>query len=305
LTDPGFRADGEWEAQKIVRQIYVDLEHTAEGMFEKEGECFLHCGDKRFGYPERQVLEGYRMDDLKRWLEPHLREGYVEISVVGDANIDDVISHVAATFGAIDVRTGKPTATDINMPLPVGQSANFSYKSEIPKGLVHVFWPTDDRWNREQKFRLDLLADVISDRLRLRIRKEMGDTYSPHARHFASSTFANYGYICATAVVDVDRVNDVTYMLHEVVKDIRRNGIDEDEFIRVLQPTLSKANEQLRRNGYWLGSIDGSQAYPKKLEFPRTMLQLCESVRREDLRSVLKFLDEKRRMTIKIRPQLQ
>lgn len=302
IQDPGFRGEGEREARKAIAQVYPTLLHTPEGAMARVGDRFLHCGDHRFGFPERRELERLSADDLRRWLIPELAEGYVEVSVVGDVEQDAVVAAVGETLGALPKRDGLPAPRDVPMGIPVGQDANFTYDSEIPKGLVQVFWATDDQWNGEQRRRLDLLADILQDRLRARIRKELGDTYSPHVFHSASATFKGYGLLRAEVLSDVDRIHDVAYFINAIAEDLRESGPGEDEFLRAKLPAISEVREQLRRNSYWIGAIDGVQAQPERLELLRTLLPFYEGVRREDLLPVLPFLGDERRMIIKIYP---
>jgi zinc protease len=248
-------------------------------------------------------MASYGSEDLRRGLEPELRSGYLEISAVGDVDPDELESAVAATFGALRRREGKPAELPVAMALPRGECGDFTYDSEIAKGLVLVYWPTDDRRNIPQKRHLDMLSDILEDRLRLRVRKEMGDAYSPHESHAASATFEHYGYIRACALVDVDRVNEVAYMIHDIGKELQKTGPSGDEFLRVHKPALTEIRELLRKNSYWLCAIDGCQAYPDTLQYIRTMQSFYENAKVEDLRDVLDFLDSGSAITIKVRPE--
>jgi zinc protease len=304
IQDAGFRNEGEREAQKIVAQVFPELSHTVEGVLMDGGDRFLHGNDPRFGFPRQTQLESYTMKDLRNWLLPQLREGYMEVTVVGDVDVERVTRVVGDTLGALPQRRKDAPAIGVPMVLPMGESVNLTYETEIPKGLIQLCWATDDGWNVEQKRCLDLLADLLEDRMRLRIRKEMGDTYSPAAGHVSSLTFKNYGYLYVSALVDQERINDIAFIAREIAGELRANGVDEDEFNRVWQPALTEVRELLRKNNYWLNGVDGVQAYPAKLEFLRTLLPFYEKVRKTDVEAVLKFLSEKRQILMKIRPNL-
>ncbi|MDR0679346.1 MAG: insulinase family protein [Puniceicoccales bacterium] len=303
LSDPGFRPEGEAVARKIIPQVYAGLDQTAKGALRRHGERFLHCGDGRFGYPDQGVMESYTMDDLRRWLEPELRDGYLEISIVGDGDPERVEKAVAATFGALPMRKGAPGEIHVPMELPRGQRADIPFDSEIPKGLVLVHWPTDDRWNIPQKRHLDLLASVLEDRLRVRVRKEAGDTYSPYAYQVSSAVFDHYGYICAAALVDVARIGEVARMIHRIGQELQKSGPTADEFLRISRPALTEVRELLRKNSYWLQSIDGCQACPELLEYVRTVLPFYENVQMKDLDDGRRFFNEDDAITITIRPK--
>jgi zinc protease len=304
VADAGFRSEGEREAQKIAAQVYPELSHTVEGVMMDGGDRFLHGDDPRFGFPSQAQLESYSMQHLHEWLLPQLREGYLEVTVVGDVDGEEVLRVVAQTLGALPEKRKDATPSTASLALPMGKSVNLTYATEIPKGFVQLCWATDDGWNRDQKRCLDLLADILADRVRVRIRKEMGDAYSPVAGHVASFTFKNYGYLYVNALVDRERVNDIAFIAREIAGELLANGLDEDEFTRIWQPALTEVREQLRRNGHWLNGVDGTQARPEKLEFLRTLLPFYENVRRADVEAVRKFLSEKRQITIKVQPNL-
>jgi zinc protease len=187
--------------------------------------------------------------------------------------------------------------------MPIGGTANFFYESAIRKGLIQLMWPTDDIWNIERKRHLDFLSEILQDRIRLKIRKEMGDTYSPSVYNFASSSFDSFGYICATALVDENRIDEIAKIMEDVATELLRDGINDDEFLRVKEPMQARIKELLRDNSYWIHALDGVQAYPQKLEFIRTLPEFYTHIQREDVKNVLKYLDQSRRMLIKIRPQ--
>ncbi|MDR2576863.1 MAG: insulinase family protein, partial [Puniceicoccales bacterium] len=272
LSDAGFRPEGKREAKKIITQRYAELAHTSDGAMILEGERFLHSGDQRFGLPERSIVETYSMGDLSRWLQPQLSNGYVEISVVGDVEPEQVCRFVGETFGALPERSGQPLRVEMPVSLPEGQSANFSYDSSIAKGLVQMYWPADDCWNRDQMRLLDLLAEMFKDRLRVRVRKEMGDIYTPRAYHVTDYMLKNYNYICASALVDVGRVNDIAFVAREIARELRAGNFTEDEFQRAKLPLLNSLREHIRKNSYWRNGIEGTQAYPQKLDFLRDLI---------------------------------
>jgi zinc protease len=303
IVDPAFSEVGAQEAQKVIAQVYPEMEHTAEGVLGDEGQQFLHNNDLRFGYPDQEVMAAYTMDDVREWLAEELRDGYMEITIVGDVDVDHTLDQVHRIFGALKMRSGKPATTDVPLEMPVGEVADFTFETAIPKGLVQYMWPTGDTWDIVRKRKLDLLADLLQERARVKIRKELGDSYAPNAGNFASLTFADYGYIYVNALVDVAKVDQTADVIREIADELAKHEISDDEFWRVKGPALTEVRELLRKNSYWLSALDGIQAYPAKRDFIKTFAYFYENVQRQDLQDVLKYLDNSKRMLIKIRPQ--
>ncbi|MDR2435748.1 MAG: insulinase family protein [Puniceicoccales bacterium] len=303
IIDPAFSEVGAQEAQKVIAQVYPEMEHTAEGVLGDEGQRFMHNNDPRFGYPDQDVMAAYTMDDVRNWLTEELHDGYMEITIIGDVNVNHAMEEVRKTFGTFKTRSGKPAPTDNRLDMPVGEVADFTFETIIPKGLVQYMWPTGDTWNIIRKRKLDLLADLLQERVRVKIRKELGDSYAPNAGNFASLTFANYGYVYINALVDVEKVDQTADVICELADELVHDEISDDEFWRIKGPALTEIQELLRKNSYWLSAIDGIQAYPIKRDFIKTLAHFYETVQKQDLKDVLKYLDNSKRMLIKIRPQ--
>ena len=54
--------------------------------------------------------------------------------------------------------------------------------------------------------RLSLLGQILDDRLRLKIRQELGETYSPAAYHVPSDTYKDFGYMTCMATLKPEDV---------------------------------------------------------------------------------------------------
>jgi zinc protease len=303
ILDPAFSDVGAQEAQKVIAQVYPEMEHTAEGVLGDEGQQFLHNNDLRFGYPDQEVMASYTMEDVREWLAEELRDGYMEITIVGDVDVNHTLEGVRNTFGSLKTRSGKPAPMDVPLDMPVGEVADFTFETAIPKGLVQYMWPTGDTWDIVRKRKLDLLADLLRERVRVKIRKELGDSYAPNAGNFASLTFADYGYLYVNALVDVEKVDQTADVIRKIADELVQCEISDDEFWRIKRPALTEVRELLRKNSYWISAIDGIQAYPDKRTFIKTLTYFYENVQRQDLNDVLKYLNNDRRMLIKIRPQ--
>jgi zinc protease len=291
VTDTGYRPEALRQARKGIGQLYLSFAHTANGPMATEVSNLLASGDPRFGLPSQEVMFVRNLDEVRAWLAPQLAHGAIELSLVGDLDPDATIAAVAQTLGALPLREPKPALADLRKVAFPAQPfvRDYSIASEIPKGLVAVFWPTTDGNEIKRTRRLTLLASVLSDRLRVKIREELGGTYSPQARSFASDTFPDYGYF--TAAIDVEpamaaRIADTVIALAD---DLAQHGVTEDELTRAKQPVLTAIKESLRNNGYWLNSVLArAQEKPEVLDWSRTRLADIEAITTADLGALAK-----------------
>ncbi|MEY4689393.1 MAG: hypothetical protein RIR76_3416 [Verrucomicrobiota bacterium] len=286
LTDPGFRPEGFTQQQRTLDLIYGTVERTPNGPIVMEVARLVANGDPRFGLTPKDVTARRTLDEVRAWLAPQLAGGPVEIAIVGDLDPDATIDAVGRTFGSLPARApvaAKVDARPVSFPRePFTRS--YTIASQIPKGLVALYWPTTDGMDPRRARRLSLLAGIYSDRLRLKIREEMGGTYSPRAQSNASDTHAGYGYLSTlidVAPAEADRIAEAAIATAD---DLARQGITAEELNRARQPVLTAARDSARSNTYWLGSVLAqAQGKPEVLDWARTRFSDLEAITADEL----------------------
>ncbi len=286
ITDPGYRPEGMRQLQKNVGPYYTQLANTVQGPLQLEVPRLLANGDPRFGVPPKDAVLARTSDEVKAWLTPEFAHGALEIAIVGDFDVDATIAAVAATYGALPVRTAKPDyEAQRRVSYPAAPFAKeYTVPTEIPKGLVAFFWPATDNRDVKLSRRLGLLGSVFNDRLRKKIREEMGDTYSPNAGSNLSDTYRGYGFLSAEATVDPAQARKVADAIKAVATDLATNGVTDEELVRAKQPALTAIKQSLRTNPYWLGTVlSAGQEFPERIEWSRTRLSDIESITAAEL----------------------
>ena len=291
LTDPGYRPESLRQVHKAAEQIYLRLAHTADGPMSLEVAGLLANGDPRFGLPPKEVLLSRNLDELKAWLTPQFARGPIEIAIVGDFDPAATIDAVAQTFGALSERSDKPAYKDARKVMRPANpiTKQYTVESEIPKALVRLYWPATDSRDVKLTRRMRLLCDVFADRLRVKIREEMGGTYSPNAASDLSDTYPGYGWIVAEATVAPDQSRIIADAIKAVAVALHDNGVTEEELVRAKQPVLTALRESSRTNSYWLGSVlAAAQEFPERLDWSRTRYSDNEGVTTRELSALTK-----------------
>ncbi|MEM1443094.1 MAG: insulinase family protein, partial [Verrucomicrobiota bacterium] len=307
FTNPGFREEATTEFRRALDYIYQQLESTPGGFAQDEVALFLHGGDERFGYPPREDLESLTTEEAKAWLQPDLESGYLEVTVVGSFEPETVLESLAKTLGNLPERTSsKPDyAAERVVKFPEATSKTFEFDSDIPKGMAVVHWPTTHIYDIKKSRRLGMLSAVIDDRLRVKIREELGDAYSPFAHNLPSDTWKDYGYIFATVTVDPDQGESVTEVISEIAADLATGeSITEDELERAKKPQVTSIEEMRRTNRYWLGSVlESSQEYPERLEWSRSFVDDYKGITVEEVNELAKeYLSADKKVSVIVRP---
>ncbi len=273
LTDPGYRPEALRQARKGLEEAYLSFEHTLDGPLAMDVANLLASGDPRFGMPPKEVMMSRTLDEVRAWLTPQLAHGPIELAIVGDLDIDATIDAVAKTLGALPPRDPKPELADLRKVSFPAQPfvKDYAIATEIPRGLVRVYWPSTDGIDVRRLRRLNLLGSIINDRLRVKIREELAAAYSPGAGSVASDAYPGYGYFLTHVEIDPETAAKVTQFVLAIGEDLAKNGVTEDEFNRAREPLLTQLKQSLRDNTYWLGPVlSRAQEKPEVLDWCRT-----------------------------------
>ncbi len=307
LTAPGYRDEAARQFEKNIDPMYTQLQHTAEGVMNNEVVAFMHSGDARWGFPKMEELRKRNLAELKEWLTSALKEDYLEISVLGDVDADAALNAVAKTLGALPKRAAKKPAYEkeraVAFPKPEA-SKQFPFETEIPKAIATIYWPTTDMSNIQRSRRLTLLGAILDDRLRIKVREELGDTYSPACYHVGSDTFTGYGYMTTMIECKPELAGSLTKLVIEIGDKLAAGPITDDEFDRAIKPMLAQLEQMRRDNRYWsMNVLRCSQEHPERLDWARTFVSDFSGIKKEEIEALAKeYLGAKRAVTADIMP---
>ena len=277
LTAPAYREEAQGQFRRSVDALYQQLEHTTGGVMQNEVAQFVRSGDTRFGYPSKAEMLEHSQSEARAWLAPQLESGYLEIAVVGDLGVvEGIVDQVARTFGALPKRAkdkpGYEKERAVSFPSE-REAKRFFYESEIPKSGVGVYWKTDDIWDIQRSRRLNILASVMRDRMRIKIREELGDAYSPYARSTTSDVYTGYGYLVSIVESDREKAGMLASILQTIGEELKADGINEDELERAIEPLMNMLTEYRRNNSYWLQRVlQSCQEHPQRLDWARSIM---------------------------------
>jgi zinc protease len=291
VTDPGWRPEAQRTTQKTFDQLYTRLAHRPDGPLQTEVPRRLANGDPRFGLPPRETLLARTLAEARAWLAPQFAAGPIEIALVGDLDPAAARDAVAQTFGALPPRAPKPAyEAERRAAFPEKTTTwSFTVPTEIPKGFVALYWPTTDARDITLVRRLSVLAEILGDRLRVKIREELGDAYSPEAASAPSEAYRDYGFMSALVAVDPAKADAVIAAALALADDLAAHGVTEDELVRAKKPILTGIREAARSNAYWLQSVLGSaQEMPQRLDWRRSIERDFAAISKPELDEIAK-----------------
>jgi zinc protease len=306
LTDPGYRPEAVRLAHRGMEQMYLGFRHTFNGPLALEVGPLLAGGDPRFGTPPREVLFSRTLDEVRAWLEPQLTAGDLEIGLVGDLDIEDAIAAVTRTLAALPPRAPReilPERLVVRFPAePFARE--FTIKTELSKALAVFYWPSADGIEVRQARRLSMLRAVLADRVRLRIRHELGLVYSASVGSTASNVYPDYGYFSGSMDIDPEKAAATIAAMRTLSEEIVTGGVTDDELERARLPILTGIRESVRTNNYWLNSVLArAQGQPEVMDWARHREQDFAGITREEIDTLARaFLPPDRMSHVIIQP---
>jgi zinc protease len=290
IADPGYRPEAQREARKRIDSEYNNFAHTSRGPLALEVGRMLASGDPRFGLPPKEAMMARTLDEEKAWLEPTLASGALEVSIAGDFDLDSAIAAAARTVGTLPKREPRPALDDLRkVSFPSHPfTRDFGVDTRIPKSLVSVYWPTSDGTDVHRARRLSILAEVLSDRLRVKVREQLGGTYSPTVASSAGDVFPGFGYMVAVVEVDPARAKEIAKAVIEVAGDLNAKGVTQDELDRAKNPVQTAILETERTNQYWMTVIGRAQEKPEVLEWARSRHLDYQAITKADIDALAK-----------------
>lgn len=308
LTDPGFRPEAERQFKAQLPMLFSTLKHSAKGAQAKMSG-WLHGGDGRFTIPTLEQAQALSTTDVVNWIKPQMLESALEIGIVGDIDTKTLIPLLAKTVGALPARKPAVKVDEALRIITVPETPatkKFGFESKVPTAIAIVGWKAEDNTQHDVKLarRAGILAEVLSDRMRIKLREELGDAYSPGAASQLSDTYKNVGFILAYSPVKPEDLDNVSEVIVELGDKLAKEGASEDELKRALTPRIGMLSKSLRQNSYWLGSVvSQSQTRPYMLDWARGREADYKAINLEDINALAKkYLTSDRSMSIKIAP---
>ncbi len=270
ILDMGFREEAYKLGMDNFKEIYSGIKGSVSDIMSFYGKKFLAGGDSRFGLPEKyEDISKIKLEDIKKWIEPSLKKDFLELSFVGDFDINEVIKNAEIYLGSLPKRKPRRDFKLLDGPVcPKKSFKEFKADSKISKSIVTVAFSTDDFLDIKKTRRLGILSTIFSNRLMEEIREDKSECYAIYAFNESSLLYKDYGVLKAVAHIKTGMEKKALAEIEKSAENIVKNGIKEDELIRAKKPVLTHIKEMKRNNDYWLDSVlKGSIDIPEKLEW--------------------------------------
>ena len=180
---------------------------------------------------------------------------------VGSFTPDTLLPLVQRWLGALPAHGRVDRPRDIVIAPPTGVVTRTVVRGAEPKSRTALVFTGPARFDRQTRYVLSSLADVMEIELRESLREELGGTYSvdvsagldrdPRPQYSLSIDFGSAP----------ERADELTRAVFAVIDSLRRTGPAATDVAKVAEAQRRDRETAIKQNGYWLGQLAGSDRY--------------------------------------------
>jgi zinc protease len=248
---------------------YDSLDSDPMSVLGRDLEAQLHGQDPRFATPDPAAIRATSASEFRRVWSRILAQGPVEVSVFGDIDPEAVVAALSRTFGALPPREALqegPTPEQFRAMVTGGERRVLYHAGDANQAAAVIAWPTGGgSAGLPLARKLDLLSQLLSNRLLEQLREAEGASYTPFATSNWPRDNADGGYLMALVQLQTPAVDTFFAEVDEIVADLAANGPSADELARVIEPVRQNILRAEPSHGFWLAQLQGGTFDPDKL----------------------------------------
>ncbi len=305
ITDPAYRPEPLAQFRKSVETIYQSLDSSPGRVAGNHVGRLIYSGDTRFFLPGKSELLALDNENVKNLLAEPLETSAIEVTIVGDLNVEETIQAVAETLGALPLREAmpRPYTEGRKVSFPKAGTEVLEHKGSKEQSILQVYWPTADYSNQKRSAQLDILSAALNQKIRDAVRERVGAAYAPSVSNVESNTFPDFGYVAVAADLDPKDIDKIIELVNAEIAVVQKEGFTEDEIERARKPLIEGVQASLKSNNHWINRISRAQTSPESVQRIKLIEKEWLATTSEDMRKLAEtYLKPENAFIIKVVP---
>ncbi|MET0137671.1 MAG: insulinase family protein, partial [Sphingobium sp.] len=264
-----------WDAGPLTRlkAVFGAAERASssspDALLGRDLGWLLRNKDGRFAPATSDRVAKMTPDTFRAIWEPRLQQGPIEVEVFGDVVPDEAIKAVGETFGALPPRKDAPPPAAnrrLTFPAHVVRPVVLRHDGAAEQAAAVISWPTGGGYGALKDSRqLEILSQIINDRLFERFRSMDGAAYSPSVSNVWPTTYDNGGYVAVASQIKPDRIAAFGAAVHDIARDLADKPVSDDELQRIVTPMRQLLGRASTGNAFWMSQVEGATRDPHVL----------------------------------------
>jgi zinc protease len=292
----------------VSRYAAVQRQETTstQGWAKNELLYQLTNEDPRLRLSSPQEISRYPYADLTAWMGRHWLNGPVEVGIVGDLEPNATVAALSRTLGALPARHSFPDDPAEHFTLRA-QAYRRTEIEPLPDeaAALRVAWPAPGARSVADQAALQLAIDTVVDRIRIKVREDLGATYAPTGGLYRYAPQPDFAFGWIELTFDPKQANTLGLLVLNLADELARRGVTPEEFTRLREPRRTATAAQLGSDDWWLHQVlVRAQSQPEVLAETRALATVYGEVTREDVnRAAASYLRASNASAILVIPQ--
>jgi zinc protease len=295
FTDPRFDEEAFNSFISKNQMLYANLLSSPQNYYiDKFSRVLSQDNPRGGGFPRSEDLNKV---DFKRAFEIY-KERFADASdftfvFVGNFKVEEIKPLLATYLGSLPNLNRNESWTDLGIEAPKGVVKEEILKGSDPKSYATIYYHGKKEYDALQDYRLSSLGEVVTNKLIDVLREEKSGVYGVGANAGMIRLPNEKYYFRIAFPCGPENVEDLVATTHDILKDIKANGITEEDLNKVKQAQLKGLSEDLKQNSYWINRLYSFYYYGDDLSKFMNAEQRIEDLTKEDLKVVAnEFINE-------------
>ncbi len=293
LTDPAWTAKPFDDFKKHLGDRGLDGDLPYFGLLRAAFERELENGDPRLLPLDRAAAAKLTFDDVKNFLAGQL-DGPIEVTIVGDVFLDRQIQQVESTLGQLALRRAAKAFPESRRSVAAPKTGLRASRGAVDlsgkDSILRIVYPGPDAIDVGSERLLELLGDVVDDRLRADIREKLGSTYSPDGGAWGDPCYRGRGFVEIDLMVEPGKLKATIEACLASMENLAKAGAKKEEFERLRAARIGNPEALARNFGFWLRELRRAQRAPALLDELKELRRWYDRVTLADLNALAKQL---------------
>lgn len=258
-----------WRSAQL--QAIAQRKSVPEGVLaEIAADSIFPKGDDRNRPLTEEQVKAVKLDQVQAWLTGALASAPIEVSIVGDVQLEDVKPLIEKYIGSLSTReriSDKTLAEKRKIQRPAGplvSEKTIATKTPQARALDGFFGP--DLQNVKDVRLMQLASRIISTRMIKILREEKRLVYSIDARSSPGTEYPGFGLFAAQAPTNPESAEALAVAIEEIYADFAKNGPTQEELDTARLQLLTVLDETMKEPEFWINRLSTLTYRGQKLE---------------------------------------
>lgn len=306
LATPRWDANPVQRAKAAQTLQYEAYNGSPSSVLQRDLGWLTRSKDPRFKTPDPKALTAATPEEFKRVWSALLAQGPVEVDIFGDFDKAQTVAALAKTFGALPPRTPPaPLTLAPQLPPHNAQPLVLTHRGEPNQAAAVVAWPTGGgREGVHVSRRLELLVQIMNNRLFDAMRERIGASYAPQVSSSWPLNLPSGGFIAATVQLRPGDLDAFFAAADKIANDLSTTPPTAEEIARVTEPLKQYVTRASTGNGFYMYQLTGGAFEARKFSDIRSVLADYTQTTPEEMQELAKrYLVPSRAWRLEVVPE--